>query len=135
MFSVLLNVLTIVLVAVILVGFAALVKQRTQDPDVSASDVMQPLITGDRLREVWNVNMLDLMSGSEGTFLPNDAETTLELYSFDGSAVNSQPRFPTGNDADGLGFTPAPAVAQGSDSFSNGLGFRSWINSLVSPGS
>lgn len=131
MLSVVLNVLTITLVAILFLGLAIMVKQRTRDPDVSASDVMQPLITGDRLREVWNVNMLDLMSGSEGAFQPTDAETTLELYSFDGSAVDSQPKFPNGNDSDGLGFTPAPTPVD----YGDGLGFRGWVSSLVSRGS
>jgi hypothetical protein len=83
MLSAILNIFTIALVVIVVVGFAALVKHRQKEPNVSATDVVQPLITGDRLREVLNVNVLDLMSGSEGNFLPDDSDTTLDMYPWD----------------------------------------------------
>ena len=74
-----LNLITIAIVVAIVMLLAGLTKLRLREPDVSATDAVQPLITGDRLKEVWNVNVIDLMSGPEGTFLPSDAQTTLEF--------------------------------------------------------
>jgi hypothetical protein len=81
MWSVVLNILTIALVVIVVVGLAALVRLRQQEPNVSATDVVQPLITGDRLSEMLNVNVIDLMSGSEGNFRPDDSSKT-PMYSF-----------------------------------------------------
>ena len=73
--------LTITILILILLLYGATVKKSYQEPNVSATEAMQPLINGDRLREVLHENVFNLMSGPEGTFLPTDAETSLNMYS------------------------------------------------------
>jgi hypothetical protein len=64
-----------------MVMYGAVVRKSYSNPTVSASDAVQPLINGDRLREVINESTINLMTGCEGSFLPNDAITTLNMYS------------------------------------------------------
>lgn len=72
--------LTITVLIALLLLYGAIVKKSYREPNVSATDAMQPLINGDRLHEVLHEDVFHLMSGSEGTFLPDDAETTLNMY-------------------------------------------------------
>jgi hypothetical protein len=55
-------------------------KKREKEPDVTPSDIMFDLTTGDRLKEIINEPITKLMSGSEGNFGPSEFYTALPTY-------------------------------------------------------
>jgi hypothetical protein len=80
MISIFLQVLTITVAVIIMAIIGAATKKRYLEPDISASDVMDPLITGDRFNEVLHESTLRLMTGCEGAFLPSSSKTSLIMY-------------------------------------------------------
>ncbi len=80
MLSVLLNIFTITLVAILSVFVVALYRKKTREPNVSASDVMDELIYGDRLAEVKNESAIRLMTGTIGSFEAYEMVPKLPMY-------------------------------------------------------
>lgn len=58
----------------------AVIKRKQQQPNVSASEVMDALIHGDRLAEVINESAINLMSGETGLFEPYETDPKLPMY-------------------------------------------------------
>jgi uncharacterized protein YneF (UPF0154 family) len=80
MLSLFLQVMTLTVALIVMIIVGASVKKQYMEPNVSATDVMEPLITGDRFREVLRESATRLMTGCEGGFLPSPAYTSLQLY-------------------------------------------------------
>jgi len=74
-----LQVLTVTVALIVLAIIGAATKKRYMEPVLSASDVMDPLVTGDRFNEILRESTVRLMTGCEGGFLPSPAKTTLQL--------------------------------------------------------
>lgn len=74
-------ILTLTAFLILVLMYSAVVRKTVTEPKVSATDAVQPLINGDRLREVFREDTTSLMTGCEGAFLPNDADTSLNMYS------------------------------------------------------
>lgn len=63
MLSVLLNLITITIVSLFFIFVLSVLRRKSSEPNVSASDVMDELIYGDRLAEVRNESAIRLMNG------------------------------------------------------------------------
>ncbi len=66
MMSILLNLLTITIVTLFFIFVLAVLRRKSSEPNVSASDVMDELVYGDRLNEVINESAIGLMNGPFG---------------------------------------------------------------------
>jgi hypothetical protein len=77
---VLLNIVTLTIVALFLVFFAALFKKTAREPDVTPTEIMDGLTNGDRLAEVFNEPVTKLMTGYEGNFVASESFSTLPMY-------------------------------------------------------
>lgn len=66
MISIVLNLITITIVSLFFIFMLAVLRRKSVEPNVSASDVMDELIYGDRLAEVRNESAIGLMNGPFG---------------------------------------------------------------------
>jgi uncharacterized membrane protein len=83
MFSVILNIITLLIVALVVVTVFAMYKRVPEDPRASPTDVFNELINGDRLNEILREPVPKLMSGTIGVFEMNDPDV---VYAYDFSA-------------------------------------------------
>lgn len=76
MFSVALNIITIILVAIFGLYLYTISKKTPEIQQDTPTDVFQELINGDRINEILNEPVPRLMAGPYGTFVPNDSQKT-----------------------------------------------------------
>jgi hypothetical protein len=77
---ILLNIVTLTIVALFLVFFSALFKKAAREPDVTPTEIMDGLTNGDRLAEVLREPVNKLMTGYDGNFVSSESFSTLPMY-------------------------------------------------------